>query len=97
MYDSSVLGLTRLRLTVEGRVQGVGFRWFVRECAAARGVAGWTRNRDDGSVEIEAEGGDEVLEAFVAELRSGNPAARVDRISAERMDARGDTSFEIRR
>ena len=82
---------------VEGRVQGVGYRWFVRESARRLGIAGWARNRDDGSVEIEAEGGAQALEAFVAELRTGNPLARVDRLSSKTVAAQGEKSFEISR
>lgn len=97
LYDSSALALTRLRVSVEGRVQGVGFRWFVRESAAARGISGWVRNREDGSVELEAEGDGKVLEAFLIELRTGNPAARVDRLATETVAATGEQGFEIRR
>ncbi len=46
----------RRRVIVRGRVQGVGFRWFVREHARALRLAGWVRNRIDGSVELEVEG-----------------------------------------
>ena len=88
--------MTRLRLVVEGRVQGVGFRWFVRECAARLGVSGWARNRDDGSVEIEAEGGDEVLGAFVAELRTGNALARVLSINSRVIAVTREQGFAIR-
>jgi len=89
--------LTRLRLVVEGHVQGVGYRWFVRESAQRLGLSGWVRNRDDGSVEIEAEGAAKVLETFVGELRTGNPIARVDRLSSEIVAATGDARFEISR
>ena len=89
------MGLTRLRVTVTGRVQGVGYRWFVRQLAARLGVTGWVRNRDDGAVELEAEGDGGVLEALAGELRTGNPLARVDRIEKETIAARGDRSFEI--
>ena len=50
---------------MRGRVQGVGFRWFVREAARRLDVAGWVRNRPDGSVEVEAEG----TEAAIQSLR----------------------------
>lgn len=46
----------RVRLRVTGRVQGVGFRWFVREEARRLGLAGWVRNAPDGSVELEVHG-----------------------------------------
>jgi len=67
----------RIHLRVEGRVQGVGFRWFVREQARALGVAGWVRNLPDGCVELQAEGPDDALAAFTARVRSGPAAAEV--------------------
>ena len=91
------LALTRLQLVVEGWVQGVGYRWFVRESARRLGISGWVRNRDDGSVEMEAEGAANVLETFVGELRTGNPSARVDRLSSKTVAAQGDQDFDIRR
>ncbi|MDQ4079215.1 MAG: acylphosphatase [Gemmatimonadota bacterium] len=68
----------RLRLEVHGRVQGVGFRWFVREAARRRGVAGWVRNRGDGSVELEVSGTEPSLRELIAAIREGPPGARVD-------------------
>jgi acylphosphatase len=65
------------RLVVIGRVQGVGFRWFVRETAEALGVSGWVRNMPDGTVVCEVAGPAEVVERFTAELRAGPPAAHV--------------------
>ena len=67
----------RVHVVVRGRVQGVGFRWFVIRRARELGVAGWVRNRGDGAVEAEAEGAREALEGFVAALREGPPSARV--------------------
>lgn len=89
--------LTRRHLLVLGRVQGVGFRWFARELAASLGLAGWARNREDGSVELEAEGAPGALDEFVRRLKDGNPAARVDEVVAVTVAPRGETRFEIRR
>ena len=69
-----------MRLVVSGRVQGVGFRWFVREAARQHRLAGWVRNRPDGSVELEASGDDGAFRQFVEEIREGPPGARVDEI-----------------
>ena len=63
---------------VRGRVQGVGFRWFVENEAAKLGIAGWVRNRSDGSVEVLAQGTREQLFALRAKLHEGPRAARVD-------------------
>ena len=69
--------MSRVHFEMNGRVQGVGFRWFARERARALGLAGWVRNRDDGSIEVAAEGPDERIESFILELRDGPPGARV--------------------
>ncbi len=66
------------RLTVTGRVQGVGFRAFVTWHAQSRGLGGWVRNRRDGSVEALLIGKDDAVAAMIAECRRGPPAARVD-------------------
>lgn len=67
----------RLRLVVRGRVQGVGFRWFVRETARANGLAGWVRNNPDGSVELEAGGPPSSLATLRAAVSEGPRGARV--------------------
>lgn len=64
-------------LLVEGRVQGVGFRWFTRERARRRGLRGWVRNRPDGSVEVHVSGNADVLAGFVAELSQGPKGSEV--------------------
>lgn len=64
-------------LLVEGRVQGVGYRWFTRERARRRGLSGWVQNRPDGTVEIRVCGHESVMEAFVAELARGPKDANV--------------------
>lgn len=70
----------RRRLVVSGRVQGVGFRWFVREAARRHRLAGWVRNNPDGSVEIEVSGDDGELESFTTAIRKGPPGAHVDEV-----------------
>lgn len=66
------------RFLVHGRVQGVGFRWFVEREARILGVAGWVRNNSDGRVEVLAQGTPDQLSALSARLRQGPRAARVD-------------------
>jgi acylphosphatase len=68
----------RVRLLVSGRVQGVGFRWFVREAARRHRLPGWVRNRPDGGVEIEIAGEDGVYKEFLETVREGPPGARVE-------------------
>jgi len=66
------------RYVVTGRVQGVGFRWYVEREAAQLDLKGWVRNRDDGSVEVMATGTPEQLRSLRARLQEGPRAARVD-------------------
>ena len=60
-----------------GKVQGVGFRWFVREQARRWGVRGWVRNRPDGTVEIAASGPEDSLKGLLAAVRRGPEGAAV--------------------
>lgn len=69
-----------IRALASGRVQGVGFRWFIREQARRGGVDGWVRNRPDGSVELLASGAPESVDALVHAVRSGPAGARVDAV-----------------
>ena len=63
-----------------GRVQGVGFRYFVVREARALGLRGWARNLMDGSVEVQATGAEAGLDLLERALREGPPHARVDRL-----------------
>jgi acylphosphatase len=71
---------SRLSLRVFGRVQGVGFRFFIEREAKGLGLSGWVRNMPDGSVEVEAEGERARLEALVGRAREGPPLSRVTRV-----------------
>jgi acylphosphatase len=84
------------RFLVRGRVQGVGFRWFVEREAHILGIAGWVRNNHDGSVEVLAQGTRDQLSGLHGRLREGPRAARVDAVEVS--DARlvaGLSSFRI--
>lgn len=74
MSDENVL---IRRVVIEGRVQGIGYRYFARSAARRLGVAGWVRNRSDGSVEALLSGPADAVEALIAELRRGPPGAMV--------------------
>ena len=63
---------------VKGRVQGVGFRWYVQREAARIGLRGWVRNTEDGHVEVLAAGGPAQMEELQQALRGGTPGSRVD-------------------
>jgi acylphosphatase len=62
---------------VRGRVQGVGFRWFVQRAAERLGIVGDVRNLPSGEVEVRAQADESVLDLFKLELRNGPPSARV--------------------
>lgn len=84
---------------VEGRVQGVGFRAFVRRRARELGLNGWVRNAADGSVEAEAAGDRASLESFEDDLREGPPAGRVTNLRVRELSSPHpprDGRFEIR-
>ena len=84
------------RFVVHGRVQGVGFRWFVEREAHMLGIAGWVRNNHDGSVEVLAQGSREQLSGLHSRLREGPRAARVDNVEvSEARTVTGLSSFRI--
>src|SRR5579863_5095782 len=84
------------RFIVRGRVQGVGFRWFVEREAHTLGIAGWVRNNADGSVEVLARGTREQLSGLRSRLRQGPRAARVDNVEeAEAQPVEGLNTFRI--
>ena len=88
--------MASFRYVVRGRVQGVGYRYFVMREASALGVAGFARNLADGTVEVVAEAAEEVLELFEDRLRQGPSFARVSALDRSAIAARGDQGFHIR-
>jgi len=86
----------RLRVRIEGRVQGVWFRDSTRSQAVPLGLTGWVRNLPDGRVEAVFEGPEENLKRILAWCRQGPPAARVDKVEALWEEAQGEfSSFKI--
>jgi len=84
------------RFNVRGRVQGVGFRWFVEREAHMLGITGWVRNNHDGGVEIFAQGTRDQLAGLHGRLREGPRAARVDSVDvSEATPIEGLSSFRI--
>jgi acylphosphatase len=71
------------RLTIRGRVQGVGFRYALADEARERSLSGWVRNRRDGTVEALVVGPEAEVEAMIAWAHRGPPAARVTEVSVE--------------
>jgi len=83
-------------VVIRGRVQGVGYRYFVMREASALGVSGFARNLPDGSVEVVAEAADDVLGRFEDRLRQGPSFATVSALDRSAIPARGDQGFHIR-
>ena len=84
------------RYVVRGRVQGVGFRWFVEREAHILQLAGWVRNNPDGSVEVLAQGTRDQLSGLHSRLREGPRASRVDSVDVTEADVTsGLASFRI--
>ena len=88
---------TARRYVIAGRVQGVGFRWFVQAAAVREGVCGYVTNRADGTVEAFVEGDAEAVTRVERALRGGPPGARVDSLAMTEEDATGGfKTFGIR-
>ena len=85
-----------VRAVVHGRVQGVWFRDSTRREAERHSVAGWVRNRDDGAVELHAEGPPDAVDALLAFAREGPPRASVERVDVEDADPERLDGFEVR-
>jgi acylphosphatase len=84
------------RYLISGRVQGVGFRYFIDAAALREGLHGWVRNLPDGGVEALAEGDADAIERFERALRHGPPGARVDHVDVEGSVPSGrDTGFAV--
>ena len=85
----------RRRVVVHGRVQGVFFRDSVRRRASERGVAGWVRNRPDGTVEAVFEGQREAVEAMVRFAHEGPRGAEVDTVDVSEEYPEGAIGFSV--
>jgi acylphosphatase len=90
--DENKQSLSRLHATIEGRVQGVGYRAFVEQNAYSLRLTGWVRNRWDGSVEVLAEGERDDLERLLAALYRGPRASNVSNLRLEWHPATGEFS-----
>ena len=86
-----------VRLIIEGRVQGVGFRYFTQDAAQALQLTGWVHNLPNGGVEAYAEGTKLDLESWIGSLRQGPPMSRVEKIEIEWLIPKNSTAdFSIR-
>ena len=89
--------VVRKSITVSGRVQGVGFRYFVRQEARVLGVTGWVMNLTDGTVTMEVQATPEVIERLIEKLMKGNGASKVVQIKSYDLDLiKGENKFGIK-
>ena len=85
-----------VHLVAHGRVQGVGFRFFVREQAVPRGIKGWVKNLPDGNVEIVAEGEKEILITFIDRVKKGPLFGTVSELQVEWIEPKNNyVNFSI--
>lgn len=84
------------RLVIEGRVQGVGYRWWTVKAASDLGLAGWVRNCRDGSVEVLAIGDDDAIGRLAQACRRGPPHAEVRSVERHAASDDGSTGFAQR-
>jgi acylphosphatase len=85
----------RRRVRAQGKVQGVFFRDATREEAERRGVAGWVKNRDDGSVDAVFEGDSDMVEAMLWFVRNGPGSASVERVDVDEEEPEGLRGFKV--
>lgn len=88
--------MKRYHITVWGRVQGVGFRYFAIRIAASMNLKGWVHNCYDGNVEIEVQGEDEQLNSFIESIRKGNLFIRIENVYIDEIELKdGEKSFKL--
>jgi acylphosphatase len=88
--------MRRVHVLVRGEVQGVGYRYTMRMVAREAGVAGWVRNRRDGSVEAEVEGTDAQVDEVLAWMAEGPPGSRVTSATVTDAAPSGERGFDVR-
>ncbi|WP_152654570.1 acylphosphatase [Oceanobacillus sp. CFH 90083] len=83
---------------IQGRVQGVGFRYFTQHAAMSHDVVGWVKNEDDGAVSLEAYGEDENIDRFLEDVKKGpSRFAKVSEVDVNRLNGDPEyTSFVVR-
>ena len=86
----------RYKGAATGRVQGVGFRYFVQQTARELGITGWVRNMDDGSVSMEMQGDEANLDLLARKIRQGNGFIEVESLSLSEMsEVPEEKSFRV--
>jgi acylphosphatase len=88
--------MTRYRIKVKGKVQGVFYRSSTQAKAKELGLSGWVKNEEDGSVMIEAEGEEQKLEKLLDWCRQGPGAAVVNDVEYHEVEPQGKNGFEVK-
>lgn len=89
--------MVRYLVIIDGRVQGVGFRYFAQSNAMKHNLTGWVRNMDNGMVQLEIQGLDEKVNSFLSVIKKGNTFIRVDDFSLKKIEIIKDESkFKIK-
>ncbi len=94
--DADSSAMVRYHVVYSGRVQGVFFRAATRDLAAGKAVVGWVRNLADGSVELEVEGAEDGVEAFLSAVRARFEGHITSENAASRPVRGNDSEFAIR-
>lgn len=88
--------MQHIHMMVDGIVQGVGFRYFTMQKAYRYQIKGWVRNNWDGTVEIDAEGDEANMNAFLDAIKAGNGIASIQSVDVRILpDAKGYESFDV--
>ncbi|WP_291649974.1 acylphosphatase [Clostridium sp.] len=89
--------MIRYYIIVEGRVQGVGFRYFCQMNAINLNLTGWVRNMDNGMVEMEVQGYEKILLKFISIISKGNYFIKIDSVSKKEINlVQSETKFKIK-
>ncbi len=85
-----------IEIKVYGRVQGVGYRYFIKQKAEEIGIKGWVKNKADGSVEILAQGEPEKIENFINYCERGTSYSSVEHVNTQEVPLSENNSFKIK-
>lgn len=88
--------MKRYYIIVEGRVQGVGFRYTMQSNATSLGLSGWVRNLDNGNVDMEVEGDEHALNKFILKMNEGNRFINVNDYAIKEIPIENDKQFKIK-
>ncbi|MEF3279455.1 MAG: acylphosphatase [Elusimicrobiota bacterium] len=78
--------MDKVRIKIFGKVQGIGYRWFIFEVAKKKNLCGWVRNLTDGSVECCIKGCIDDINDFINEIKTGHPSAVIEKIEVSKVE-----------